>query len=40
MSGVPIAVIAAWCDTSPGMIESRYADYVRLAIAKITPENF
>ena len=37
--GVPIAVIAAWCDNSPSVIESRYADYVSLAIGKIIPEN-
>jgi integrase len=37
--GVPIAVIAAWCDNSPAIIQSRYADYVRLAISKIIPEN-
>jgi integrase len=38
--GVPIAVIAAWCDNSPSMIESRYTDYVKLAIGEITPERF
>jgi integrase len=38
--GVPIAVIAAWCDNSPSVIESRYTDYVSLAIAKIVPEIF
>lgn len=35
--GVYIAVIAAWCDNSPSVIESRYADYVRLSISGVTP---
>lgn len=37
--GIPIAVISAWCDNSPSVIEGRYADYVSLAIGKIVPEN-
>lgn len=36
--GVPIAVIAAWCDNSPSMIESRYADYQKLG--SIRPAEF
>lgn len=39
LNGTAIAVIAAWCDNSPSMIESRYADYVNLAIASIKPIN-
>ena len=30
MRGVPIAVVAAWCDNSPSIIEARYADYLKL----------
>ncbi len=37
IAGVPIAIIAAWCDNSPSVIESRYADYIRLAISGTTP---
>ncbi len=37
MNGVPIAIVAAWCDNSPSMIESRYVDYIRLAMSSITP---
>lgn len=28
--GVPAAIIAAWCDNSPSIIEARYADYLKL----------
>jgi integrase len=37
IAGVPIAIIAAWCDNSPSVIEARYADYIRLAVNGVTP---
>ncbi|HEY9702437.1 MAG TPA: tyrosine-type recombinase/integrase [Allocoleopsis sp.] len=31
LNGVPISIIAAWCNTSPAMIENYYSDYLKLS---------